>query len=428
MFSESQPECDDRELERQVESIRDMQSKFLAQGLLGQYREAKSMRERLEHSLAETRGKLDRSSPSAVEALRGTQPAGAGPAPPLAARLFEAPLDNGSRCSAWVAPVASNGGERWPRYRWRLRGSACRDLLLEARGASDEQETPVVEICRVAVRLTWPRAKRSLLLPLRLAQVRELDACRIERLPSGVLSLSLPAFESGLGSCELLAAGFRGSDGFGVLDGFLTWAEADALRQRLLDIWHAGLLKPGEVEGRLKANIRSDVHSHLEDTQDAIVDIFARRLDQLILHLIEEVEPLRKIKLMRGRPMAAIYAGEGAKYTAHCDCMGGDNARVLTCIAYLNPFWQYGDGAELRIWPDARGVTRKGRYHDIAPLHGRLAVFLCDSRNLHEVLPVASQARLGIAEPRLAISCWYYNSMEIPRVAASERPEDAPNL
>ncbi|CAE8621068.1 unnamed protein product, partial [Polarella glacialis] len=94
-------------------------------------------------------------------------------------------------------------------------------------------------------------------------------------------------------------------------------------------------------------------------------------------------------------------------YTPHFDNRG-HNGRVLTCIMYLNPFWQTGDGAELKIWPRAKGLERAGPCRDFAPLHGRLVAFLCSGRNLHEVSPVASDRAL--VEPRVAISCWYYDT------------------
>ena len=40
---------------------------------------------------------------------------------------------------------------------------------------------------------------------------------------------------------------------------------------------------------------------------------------------------------MRGRPMAAVYADEGAHYTPHFDCVGGDNGRKITCVLPGSP-------------------------------------------------------------------------------------------
>merc|ERR1712014_517248 len=110
--------------------------------------------------------------------------------------------------------------------------------------------------------------------------------------------------------------------------------------------------------------------------------------DRLVLEVSRQVPVLAKYKLMRGRPMAAVYEGAGSRYTPHFDCVGGDNGRVLTCLLYLNPFWSEGDGAKLRIWPEARTLSPEVESWDFSPMHGRLVAFLCNSRNLHEVLPV----------------------------------------
>eukprot|EP00971_Amphidinium_carterae_P241203 4789161-Amphidinium_carterae.1 len=152
-------------------------------------------------------------------------------------------------------------------------------------------------------------------------------------------------------------------------------------------MWARGDLSPGEVEGGERRNVRSDVYTFLDETEEWIAS-FTRPLDQLVLKLAADVPELKQYQLMRGRPMVAIYHGEGSKYTPHFDAVGGDNGRVLTCILYLNPFWRKGDGGCLRLWPEAKGLVTTGESHDIDPLHGRLAAFLCNSRNLHEVLPM----------------------------------------
>merc|ERR1719487_3112542 len=146
--------------------------------------------------------------------------------------------------------------------------------------------------------------------------------------------------------------------------------------------------------------------------------LFTTQLDRAVLQLVRKVPSLKPIKLMRGRPMAAVYSDPGARYVPHFDAVGGDNGRVLTCILYLNPFWREADGAKLCVWPQARlSLERTGKSCEFAPLHGRLVAFLCNSRNLHEVLPVADG---NTVEPRIAISCWYYDSEVLPSIVERE--------
>merc|ERR1712232_706124 len=178
----------------------------------------------------------------------------------------------------------------------------------------------------------------------------------------------------------------------------------------------------GEVEGQNKLRgsdrlLRSDKFFYTEDGDVAVAE-FTRRLDLLVLKFTEQVPGLRKVNLMRGAPMAAVYQGAGARYTPHFGAIGGDNGRVLTCLVYLNPFWRKGDGAELQLWPEAKYIKPEGECHVVEPLHGRLVAFLCDGRNLHAVSPVADDRDL---EPRMAISCWYYDADAVPRVAAEQR-------
>jgi SM-20-related protein len=84
----------------------------------------------------------------------------------------------------------------------------------------------------------------------------------------------------------------------------------------------------------------------------------------------------------------ALYP-PGTFYRRHRDRFRDDDARVLSCVLYLNAAWSAADGGELRIhFPD--GGTR-----DVLPSGGTLVAFLAD-RYEHEVLP-ANRERLSIA-------------------------------
>lgn len=87
----------------------------------------------------------------------------------------------------------------------------------------------------------------------------------------------------------------------------------------------------------------------------------------------------------------AIYP-RGAFYRPHRDRFRDDDARVLSCVLYLNQDWSANDGGLLRIHID--GSKRR----DVLPVGGTLVCFLSE-RFLHEVLPATRE--------RLALTGWF---------------------
>lgn len=84
----------------------------------------------------------------------------------------------------------------------------------------------------------------------------------------------------------------------------------------------------------------------------------------------------------------ALYP-PGAFYGRHRDRFRDDDARLLSCVFYLNGQWSTDDGGALRIHQPGEGA------HDVLPVGGTLVCFLSD-RCEHEVLP-AMRDRLAIA-------------------------------
>ena len=87
----------------------------------------------------------------------------------------------------------------------------------------------------------------------------------------------------------------------------------------------------------------------------------------------------------------ALYP-PGAFYRRHRDRFRDDDARVLSCVIYLNEAWTAADGGALRLHVSASDA------HDILPVGGTLVCFLAD-RYEHEVLPARRE--------RLAITGWF---------------------
>jgi SM-20-related protein len=84
----------------------------------------------------------------------------------------------------------------------------------------------------------------------------------------------------------------------------------------------------------------------------------------------------------------ALYP-PGASYSRHRDRFRDDDARVLSCVLYLNEDWRSGDGGALRLHLDHKDPL------DIAPVGGTLVAFLSGAFD-HEVLP-ARRARIALA-------------------------------
>jgi SM-20-related protein len=87
----------------------------------------------------------------------------------------------------------------------------------------------------------------------------------------------------------------------------------------------------------------------------------------------------------------ALYP-PGALYRRHRDCFRDDDARVVSCVIYLNEAWTAADGGALRLHVSASGAR------DILPVGGTLVCFLAD-RYEHEVLPATRE--------RLSVTGWF---------------------
>lgn len=85
----------------------------------------------------------------------------------------------------------------------------------------------------------------------------------------------------------------------------------------------------------------------------------------------------------------AVYP-PGAFYRRHRDRFRDDDARVISCVLYLNEHWSHEDGGALRLHLDPAA-------RDILPMGGTLVCFAAD-RFEHEVLPSARE--------RLAVAGW----------------------
>ncbi len=90
----------------------------------------------------------------------------------------------------------------------------------------------------------------------------------------------------------------------------------------------------------------------------------------------------------------AVYP-PGTFYRRHLDRFSDHDARVLTCILYLNEDWDADDGGQLRIHSDAIAPAAQ---LDVLPEGGTFVGFL-SAEFPHEVLPARCE--------RMAITGWF---------------------
>jgi len=121
----------------------------------------------------------------------------------------------------------------------------------------------------------------------------------------------------------------------------------------------------------------------------------------------------------------AVTSPGGSVYPLHIDNPQGLTAgdtRKLTCIIYLNPDYQEGDGGELRIF------SGKHESVDITPDGGRMVLFWSDEIP-HEVLPTAPEADASNElKDRYALTLWIptdnFQAIHNPRSKFSSLGDD----
>ena len=178
------------------------------------------------------------------------------------------------------------------------------------------------------------------------------------------------------------------SNGLAVVPAFVDTALVCALRARVCALDAAGALAPaavGRAAGRhADATVRADRTHWLAD---APADPAERALHEAL----DAVRLALNLRLMLGlfsfEVHYALYP-PGGGYARHRDRFRDDDARVLSCVLYLNDAWRESDGGALRIYRDAAPPL------DVLPHGGTLVAFLSE-RFDHEVL-AASRERLSV--------------------------------
>ena len=166
--------------------------------------------------------------------------------------------------------------------------------------------------------------------------------------------------------------------GYAVAHAALSAAIIAQLRQRALTLDAAGAMTRGRV-GRGAA--RSDrPHDAAETAAFALFEELRNACNRALTLGLFEFES-----------HYALFP-PGACYTRHRDRFRDDDARVLSCVLYLNDGWKPSDEGALRLHLD------NGDRLDVAPVGGTLVAFLSEAFD-HEVLPAR--------RPRIALTGWF---------------------
>lgn len=191
--------------------------------------------------------------------------------------------------------------------------------------------------------------------------------------------------------------------GFCVMDNFLDAVtcnmlayEADALKQS------AAMKQAGTGREHLARNqeIRSDSIYWLdESTASQAQQTYFKQMEHLRLSLNQHLY----LGVFGLESHLAIYPVR-AFYKRHLDCFAPHDPskpqRKISCIVYLNQYWQDEDGGKLRLYLNAFDSLNQEKYLDIAPIAGRAVVFLSDTF-YHEVLPANKE--------RKSLTGWFFN-------------------
>jgi SM-20-related protein len=165
-----------------------------------------------------------------------------------------------------------------------------------------------------------------------------------------------------------------------------------ALRERAREVdalGGFGQARVGRGEGRTqRADIRGDRIAWLDAYSPAPAEV-------PLLAWLEQLRTACSRELMLGlAEIEAHYAiyPPGASYARHRDRFRDDDARVLSCVLYLNEGWRAEDGGALRVFlPDGAPLT-------VHPQGGTFVAFLSADFD-HEVLPAKRE--------RMALAGWY---------------------
>jgi SM-20-related protein len=181
------------------------------------------------------------------------------------------------------------------------------------------------------------------------------------------------------------------TEGYGIMDNFLSPSEVTALRTCLRNRREAGqfrLAGVGNGQVTVTAAIRGDEILWLDATTATDDEAsFLERIGQFVQYINQTCY----LGLREYEFHYALYP-TGTFYKRHLDRFRSDSRRKLSVVCYLNADWQESDGGQLAMY--LPGDDGSERQITVTPVGGRLICF--DSGQLeHEVFP-ATRERLSV--------------------------------
>jgi len=180
--------------------------------------------------------------------------------------------------------------------------------------------------------------------------------------------------------------------GLSITDNFLPQSDLAVLAAEARELQRQGEFRLAEVgngpQQERHTEIRNDRIHWLDPSS---LSPLQNRYFTLVEELRQQINRNLFLGLFEFEGFMAIYP-PGSFYKKHWDRFAGMPHRVVTVILYLNEGWQESDGGTLRVY--LNGEEDESTYRDIAPLGGRLVVFLSE-KFPHEVMP-ASRDRISL--------------------------------
>lgn len=193
--------------------------------------------------------------------------------------------------------------------------------------------------------------------------------------------------------------------GFCVMDDFIPSITISSLANEIMALINAEkLLEAGTGQTNVAINkeIRGDYIYWINELDtNAAQQVYFNKMEALRLALNQHLY----LGLFAIESHLAFYP-IGASYKKHLDrfkekhIKSSDQAvRKISCILYLNQNWIESDGGHLRVYVNTEDTTARdgisdSNHLDIAPIGGRLVMFLSDTF-YHEVLP-ATRDRISL--------------------------------
>lgn len=188
--------------------------------------------------------------------------------------------------------------------------------------------------------------------------------------------------------------------GFCVMDNFITQATVLALANEISSLDSASQMHEagtGQAQITINKQLRGDSIYWLNEANSSVTQkIYLAQMELLRIALNQHLY----LGLFALESHLALYQA-GTGYGKHLDQFQKNNTRSsdqavrkISCILYLNQHWIEANGGYLRFYHNQPGETTDAPYLDIAPLGGRLVLFLSDTF-YHEVL-LTNKARTSL--------------------------------